>query len=301
MAVEDQLSAAEAKFFETGELSPELTAENPVTEQPPEQAPQQVADATPAQPRSAEVPGAAVPPASVQPEALTALQRQLADAEQSRIALEQRLNMLLARLEAPPPAEPAPDPEADPFGHMQHQVNNMTKMLRDLQANLGKQTEQSQQSAQLNAFVERIRTMRDDFTKTTPDFADAYAHVRAMRAADLRDAGVPESQLPSAMLQDEIALSQAAINGGRNPAAVLYDMAKRHGYTPKAAPAAPANRIAQLQAGAAAAKTVPRAGADLGLSPDNLKEASEADLDKLVQSDDMWHKVMGGGRTNDIF
>ena len=298
----DMTPEQEAKFFETGELPPEIAAEAAT--------PEPVVEA-PAAPVA--VPAAPTPHA----DPYAALQRQLIEAESRRAASEQQLNDLVAQLQAlqEQPAEAPPDPNVDPFGHLQHQVANINAAIQNLQGNLTAQTEQAQQAAQLQQFIGHVHTLRDEFLKTAPDFMDAYKHIRETRANDLRDAGIPEHALPAALLQDEMTIAQAAIAAGKNPAAALYDMAKRHGYMPRTATpaagvpgatnpilAAAQARLAQVQAGQAAATNVPRGAAEVVLTLESLKDASDADMNKLVQSDDLWNKVAGGRATGkDIF
>lgn len=303
--MDDALTPAEMAFFETGELPPELA--QPDIAAPPPSAPPLDPGPDPA----ALAPTPDAPPASATPTAPAAtvsdaLQRQLLEAETRRVAAETRLNDLLAQLQGLQEAAPAaPDPTTDPFGHLQHQIAQVQATLQGLQSQSAQLEAQQIQHAQIQGLVGQARSARDAFMKTTPDFKDAYEHIRNIRASDLRDAGVPEHLIPVALLQDEIALTQQAVAAGKNPAAVLYDIAKRHGYAAKpAAPAAssPAARIEALKAGVAAAKDVPRTGmGDLHITPETLKNASPSDLDKLVQSDELWQKVVGGGRSNDIF
>lgn len=277
----------EAKFFETGELPPEAT---------PVAAPVEVA-----QPQEVAAPAVQTPtpPAPPAVDPYTVLQRQLIEAESRRAATEQQLNDLVAQLqELREPPQAVPDPQTDPFGHLQHQVTAIGKAIQGLQSNLDTQTQQAQQAQQLQQFVTHVREQRDIFIKTNPDFADAYKHIREVRANDLRDAGVSEAQLPQMLFQDEMVVAQAAISAGRNPAQALYDMAKRHGYVVKTATTTPqpdaAARIALAQAGQAAAVAVPRGAVEVTLTPTTLKDAGEDDINKLVQSDELWQKVIGG-------
>lgn len=300
-----ELTAAESKFFETGELPPELAAEQtpPATPAEPDLFTSAPVDPAPTETAGDTTPTTPTAPATPDP-FLSNLQRQLVEAESRRLAAEQRLNDLMAQLQQAQTQQAAPDPTIDPFGHLQHQVSSISTAIQTLQQSMAQQDQQNALTQQLNSFVGQVREMRDAFSRTVPDFNDAYAHVRNMRMNDLRDAGIAEHMLPAALLQDEMTVAQTAIQSGRNPAQVIYDMAKRHGYTPKAAAAAtaaaPATKVAQLIAGQAAAKNLPRAGADVAFSLETLKDASESDLNKLVQSDDLWNKTFGG-HGNDIF
>lgn len=290
----------EAKFFETGELPANL------------QVPVDAPAITPIEAPAIDLPSLTPPaaaPAPAQPDAATLLQRQLIEAESRRAATEQQLADLVGQLQALQAEVPddTPDPNVDPFGHMQRQIANVSASIQQLQNDLATQQMQAAQASQFQQFVGQVRELRDAFIKTTPDFMDAYQHIRGVRLNDLRDAGIPENMLPAALLQDEIAVAQAAISVGKNPAQALYDMAKRHGYagrpgTPAAAGTSGTNpvlaaaqaKLAQVQAGQAAAVSVPRGAPEVVLTPEALKNASNDDINKIVQSDDLWNKVAGG-------
>lgn len=298
----DLTPAQEAKFFETGELPADVTATPPTVDPV-------VAAPTIAPPTIAPSPSTDDP--------YSTLQRQLIDAEARRAATEQQLTDLVTQLQAlqAQSAElEAPDPNTDPFGALQYQVANINSAIQNLQSSFVAQNDQAVQMAQLQQFVGKVHEMRDAFIQTAPDFPAAYQHIREVRMNDLRDAGVPEHMLSAALLQDEVTIAQSSLAAGRNPAAALYDMAKRHGYVARATQGAsttpPINsvlaaaqaRLAQVQAGQAAAVNLPHGAAEVTFTPESLKNASEDDLNKIVQSNDLWNKVAGGRpQGKDIF
>jgi len=279
---DNTLTADELKFFQTGELPPELI--------PPPVA----AEPAVAEPPTAEPPPAAAPttaPAPDYQQALAAANQRYAAVEQQLTTLTQQLNNLNQQ-----PATVEPDPATDPVGAITHKLNA-------LQAELGAIKQQSLQTTQqqtFTAFVDNIKSLRTEFATTTPDFDDAYKHLRTIRTDDLRSLGISEADIPQALLNEEISLAQSALKQGQNPAKLIYDLAKRHGFSAKPAvpvvapPIAPASKIAALKAGAEAAKTAPRAAADPNLTLDSLRDAGNDDLDKLVSDDDQWYKLVGG-------
>lgn len=277
------LSPAEIAFFATGELPAELAAPAPAP--------------------AAVDPVAAPAPAPATPDPAAELAQQLEADRRRAVALEASIARLSEKISAPPPPAPAPappNPQTDPLGSMMHQLAQVTKAVDTLQQNLTQQTQQAAQSAEFTQFATNLQNVRNEFTKATPDFPDAYKHLRTARADDYRDVGVPEDQIARALLQDEIAVAQNAIAQGKNPAQVIYNMAKRYGYAAKAAPATPADKIAALNAGADAGAALPRAGAESALTLAGLKDAGDSDLNKLVQDDKQWARLVGN-RTNDIF
>lgn len=286
----NELTPEEIKFFETGDashLQPAAAAAPPPVEAAP-----------PAPP--AEPPVAAPPPADPAAE----LARQVAADRAQRAQLEARIAAIQQQITdaAKPPPPAAPDRAADPLGAMFHDLNTLKESLSSLQARLDAANQEAEQKQQYTSFATEMQRLKSEFMKATPDFTDAYAHLRSVRADDLRDVGVPEDQIPQALLQDEIAIAVAAQQRGKNPAQVIYDMAKRAGYraAPAAAPApSPAEKI-ELAQRAAAAAAPQRGASDAPLTFAGLKDASDTDLSRVAQDDKLWHSVVGN-RTNSIF
>jgi hypothetical protein len=283
------LTADEMKFFETGELTPELEAQT---------AAPAIVDAPAAEP--APVAASIVAPAPA-PDNGALLERMLAEEQASRRALEQKLADIEAKFaERLNPPAPPPDEEADPLGAMMHQLKQMNEAVASLKAEQTQAQQDALLKQQFDQFTASVRQVKEAFEKTVPDFADAYAHVRHIRSEDLRAAGVAESEIPKILLQDELNLAQNSLARGKNPAEEVYNIAKRYGYTPKGTNAAPASKIATLLAGQAAAKQPERAAPGNELTLDGLKDAGDGDLNKLVQDDKMWAKIVGN-TSNDIF
>lgn len=281
-----ELTPAEQNFFETGDLSPEL-----INVDPPE-----ISEPAP-QPALGQPVQQEISPAA--PDAAEMLRRSLMEEQGRRIALEQRLAQLEAqRLLSP---EPVPDKTTDPLGNMMHNLESLQASIQGLTAQQQMQQTAQYQQAQLAQFAHSMQQIRADFEKTVPDFQDAYKHLRDVHANDMREMGVPEPQISMQLTQAEIALAAAALQQGKNPAAMVYNMAKRYGYAPKAAPVSPAAKLSNLAKGAPAAFMPAKAAAtDTPLTFENLKDASNSDLNALVKDDNAWAKFVGGG-SRDIF
>ena len=297
MADQNSLTPDEQAFFDTGTLPPTLAAEQAaaLAAQEAEVAAQAKADADAATIAAAATQQPAQPAAQV-PDNTEFLRQALLAEQQTRAQLQAQLQQLQATATQKP--EPvAPDPEVDPLGAMMHQLNNVNNTVADLQTKLLAQQQVQAQTEALLSFQSSMKSVRDEYVKATPDFDAAYNHLRSVRADDMRVVGIPDAKIQQILLQDEIAIAQTALQTGKNPAAVMYEMAKRHGYTAKPAGATtPASKLDTLQAGMQAAKLPPAASqppADLTLA--GIKNASDSDLDKLVQSDDAWNKFAGGG------
>lgn len=310
------LTPAEQAFFATGELQPGMPggpAPAPGVEPAPGPDPldlQALSTApAPAPAPAAPAPAPAAPtgaaPAQPSDDPTEILRQNLAATQQQAAMLEGQLRAVLAQQQAqaqranePPP----PDPSTDPIGHMMHQMSELQKQVLAIQMGVHNSTQQQQMAAQLQAFQQNVVRLREQFAAATPDYDAALNHIRNVRINDLRMFGLTDAQIAQQISQEEWGVAEAAISAGRNPAAVIYDMAKRHGYTPAAAapgaaPAVPkpaAVSVADIQRAQAAAHSLP-AGAPAApdLSIEALRNASEADLNKLVMDPAAWNKIAG--------
>lgn len=287
------LTPDEELFFATGELPPAL---DPALTPPPAES------ATTA---ASEDAPAVVEDAPVDPQ-IAAIERLLAQNEALTAKFEALAQQVSAKSAPTTPEEVVPDELNDPLGAILHKLNSVNGQVAALETKLTAEQQNNLMRQQFEAFTGSVNTAKVAFESTTPDFKDAYAHIRALRTADLQAAGASDAEIPKILLQDELQLAQTAIQRGKNPAAEMYAMAKRYGYVGKAAPPAqpavltPEQRMAALKAGQGAARLPAKAGADSQLTLDGLKDAGDADLNALILDDKAWAKIVGG-RSNDIF
>lgn len=297
------LTPEEQRFFETGVLNsnpagfPDTTPD-PVAQQGLSTGAPAPAPAPVAPPATAAAPAPATPtdPAPQLPDVAEILRRNLADAQQRVAELE-----IAARQAAAPKAPDAgPDPATDPLGALMHKLEQMNTRINELQQHSTQATNQTLQQQQFAAFRDTVNSLKVQFAATTPDFDAAYQHLRNQRIADLRSYGLTDANIQQTILREEVALAEAAINNGKNPAAVIYEMSKRHGYVtqaPAATPTPPAQKLDQIAAAQAAARTLPSSPTtDPDVTLESLKAASDADLNKMVLDDKLWNKIAGNSQ-----
>lgn len=285
------MSPAEELFFATGELPPELVEEpkEEVVEEPAVVVEEPVV----------------VEEVVVDPQ-VAAIERLLAQNE----ALTAKFEALAAQVSAKPapPPEEVPDENLDPLGAILHKLNSVNGQVAALETKLSTEQQNNLMRQQFEAFTGSVNTAKAAFEATTPDFKEAYAHIRNLRTEDLRAAGASDAEIPKILLQDELQLAQTAIARGKNPAAEMYAMAKRYGYAPSkttplpTAVMTPEQKMAALQVGKAAARLPTKAtGTDEPLTIDGLKDAGNEELNGLIQDDKAWARIVGGRSGNDIF
>lgn len=283
------LTQAEQAFFATGELPAELVAQ---------QTP------APAIVPTTQIVAPVTEPAIAPFDTTDLLRRSLEEAQAARVRAETQLEELKRQSEtANQPKIQAPDPNLDPLGSMMHQLDQMNKTVVNLEQKLSQEQQNNLLKQQFEQFTNSIREIKQNYEKTVPDFQAAYDHVRAVRTEDLRMVGVPAEQISQVLLQDELNIAQNAIKSGRNPAEEMYKMAKRYGYAPKAAaamPTLPTEKLANIVKGQQTSKDLPRADIGAELTTEGLRDAGDSDLNKLVQDDKLWAKLVGG-TSHDIF
>lgn len=225
----DTLSASEQKYFDSkGATSPADPA--PVDPAPaapvPTEAPDQAAAARPAaEPKT--VPLAAL---HEERERRKELQRQIEDVNRRA---DERFNLIAQKLAASaPPADPAkreiPDPEKDAVGAIRMTAEEV-KVLSDFKRQVEAQAAQGQAIQALFAHASRLET---DFEKDNPDFQAASAYLRDSRAREMAAFGVDAYRIQQQIGFEKLQLVQSALQNGRNPAEVIYALAKMRGYAP---------------------------------------------------------------------
>jgi len=167
---------------------------------------------------------------------------------EERKALKAELDAMRKELEAlkNPPKPPAPEPkfEEDPKAYTDHKLNAALEQLKQQQAEAQKQVEQVAQTAQLSreqterlAFSQQLQAAEAAFVKETPDYYDALAHVRGVRAHQLRlmVPDITDEQIIAQISQEELNLAMQLARQNRNPISTVYQLAAAYGYQKKAA------------------------------------------------------------------
>lgn len=149
-----------------------------------------------------------------------------------------------ARRAAPPPAEDPfeaaiaalRDDEEDPLSD----IAALKEVLRRYQASARAEREAeasrtTNQTAAQRHFA-HVAEQEAEFREDTPDYDDAVTHFRTSLKAELEDQGLTGAELENEFGRSLVTLSQKALAAGKNPAEVVYALAKRRGYTPDPTP-----------------------------------------------------------------
>jgi hypothetical protein len=166
--------------------------------------------------------------------------------------IEQRdltLKQMQARMDewekkhAPKP-EAEPDFVDDPQGYVD---TKLSRVLSTLEATSkaateqGKKAEETAQAArehaEIQGFMQNLSQHEAAYVAKNPDYYEALAHVRQIRAFQLEQfqPGITQDQIREIIQREELALAVNLARAGRDPVATAHELAKRYGYQPKAA------------------------------------------------------------------
>ncbi len=153
---------------------------------------------------------------------------------------DERFNLIAQKLAASAPAvEPVkremPDPEKDMVGAVRMTAEEV-KVLSDFKRQLEAQAAQSQAIQAVMGHASQLETR---FAQDAPDYQAASEFLRTSRAQELSAFGLDQFRVRQILAAEKLQLAHAALQQGRNPAEIVYALAKMRGYAPKA-PAAQA-------------------------------------------------------------
>lgn len=232
-------------------------------------------------------------------------ERQLAEERRSRQTLEERTNLILQRFAAPQqPAAPAgsglpeiPAFDQDPAGHILGQVRQQGAILGELVQAVTGQHRQSEAQAGVQQLTVRAAAMEREFAATTPDYDKASSHLFEMRRQELVAAGWTDpAEIQTMMANEATGLAARALQQGRNPAAVVYELAKLRGYAGPAPsgdaagngngapqPGAAEGQLRTIAAGQQQSRQV-RGSGPVALTAARLAEMSPEEFTKMMQT-----------------
>jgi hypothetical protein len=223
----------------------------------------------------------------------------LAAEKQARQTLEQRTNILLERIgQQQQPAQPngqqqqaIPDIGTDPVGHILARQAQAEAVLREIVTAVAGREQQTQVQGQANAMMQRAAALERQFASENPDYNQALTHLMDSRRADLAEAGWTDPAEVDTMLAAEArGLAARALQLGRNPAEMAYNMAKKRGFAPPsgngAAAAPAANAEQQLRNIARGQQQAPnlRGSSSPPLTAQKLLELSDAEFSKMLDT-----------------
>jgi len=138
---------------------------------------------------------------------------------------------------------------SDPLGALRDDIRETREMIQN-KDQATQQHDAQQQEAQ--RVVTQAGSLAKEFAESTPDYGDAFEHYMNTRKQELSVYGLSDQEIANTMDNEAYALSANALAQGRNPAEIIYGIAKTRGYSTKNAPIAsdePTPKIENIEKG----------------------------------------------------
>lgn len=123
-----------------------------------------------------------------------------------------------------------PDLETDPIAWMKYARERLNAFDAAEREEQERQRQANAQQAQVQQISRQMEEFESDFRLDHPDYNDAAAHYRKVRAEELEEEGVSKAEVGSHLVQELVGVVARAIRAGKDPAQVVYALAKKRGF-----------------------------------------------------------------------
>ena len=177
---------------------------------------------------------------------------------------------------------------------MKHQTEAVRAEIEPIRQQLEQSRQQQEQSAAEARLTQAVSMAESEFAAKTPDYLDAIAHMQKVADNNLQIMGVDDPvQRAQIIRRDAMAMAVRALQAGKSPAELAYQVAKNQGY----APAATNKTIENIQKGQKASPSMPGGGQKPpmeSLSVTALADMDDDEFNKLIDDPEKWKKLMRG-------
>lgn len=172
-------------------------------------------------------------------------------AEINQARLDERLKLINDKINPPAGPREIPDPEKDALGALKATAEEV-RTFREFQAG---QQRQQQQNAYAQDLMAKASSAEVEFMKQAADYGEASVFIKKQRAEQLAAVGMNPLQIQQTLTMEGLQLAEMALKSGKNPAELLYNLAKVSGYRKEATqvvqgqPEGDADKLARIAAG----------------------------------------------------
>lgn len=222
-------------------------------------------------------------------EALREAKRQQVIFEQNLQRMQARQEQFLREQQFRQLQQQAPDPYEHPEAARAWQQQQQELQARLFQAEQQRQQQAIQRQEQERQFQFVNQTVEDieaEFKASNPDYDDATEHLLSTQQKLLEGMGYPPQVAAEQVGMWSLSVATQAIQSGKNPAQVAYQLAKEMGYRPKGSDAeTAAQKLANMKAGQNSAKTLSGGGAGVkgGTSLKQIASLEGAAFDSAME------------------
>jgi len=123
-----------------------------------------------------------------------------------------------------------PDVDTDPLANIEALRKIALRLTQQEQAKTRQTEAQTAQQRQFQQINTRMQEYEADFSAENPDYNDAAAHFRTARMAELQEQGYEGEELNTALRTELVGLVARSLQSGKDPAEVVYRLAKNRGF-----------------------------------------------------------------------
>ena len=150
-------------------------------------------------------------------------------------ALQTKVDTFMDNKKAEAEAVPETEYMDDPKAYIDEQIGKASATNKETAENVTNMRESHEAQTRMQQINARLGAFDAEFVKGNTDYYDALEHVRKVNIANGVDMGMSEQEAGDQAAR-AIMMTQAQVAAkGVNPAEYMYKMAKRWGYTAKAA------------------------------------------------------------------
>ena len=174
--------------------------------------------------------------------------------------------------------------EEDPIGYLREQQE---KLQETVQQTTSQREREQTQLREVQELQSTINAQVNSFVKDNPDYEQALQFMSERRIQDLTALGITDPQTQQQIINTEAwNIAQTSLQNNKNPAEVVYTMAKSWGYNAagKAGKTDLENKVDTIEKGQQESKTLSDAGGaaeSTGLSLADIETMSDEEFDKL--------------------
>lgn len=173
-----------------------------------------------------------------------------------------------------------PNPQEDPIGYMEWIDARLEEAEAAKTAEAQQDKQRQEQTRAVQAVITRASEYEADFRDANPDYDKAADYLYEAKKAEYTDAGYSDQEAHSAVMAEFISRAERAMKAGKDPAQIVFNMAKKLGFSADEAQARAAaaakDKLARIAEGQKATSPLATAG---GRGGDDLDPASIANLD----------------------
>lgn len=185
--------------------------------------------------------------------------------------------------------------EEEPLESLRHKTEELTRKQQEYDSRIQSEEEKRKAQEEYNAFASEVSIKVHEFAKEKPDYYQAIDYLKEARVAELKLHDLTDKQIQETIAQDELFIAAKAIDSGKNPAEVAYNLARHRGYISKTQEQInqSSEKLDRIERGSTLSKSLGGKGGGtvIDLSVDSIAGMSEADIDRLISDEDSWNKL----------